>query len=266
MIATSLEVPAAEAISSDAEVTISDKFPESPRKAKATTSDQAHPNENPVKKRWLRYMMSAFTKLSGPQNNRGLTKTDQDYKYLLFDTFPNRGLYHFDLVADLIDFALVQTYREHETPDKGWARFQNKINSCQFVVGYAKPEENDTSNKGQFLAATGNPKTSGAVSRAEWQPTGDKKSGTFTYAIDRDGSDYNKPSFSTLSPTKFEFANYATVANNRNKFEKRKQPLRIHFAPRSMPRQRIRCYRVSARTFPIFPNQCKSSLVPPPFR
>lgn len=187
-----------------------------------------HDLHKSINKKWqLRHMMTALSEIAGPQaiENRGRSQNDPNYKYLIFDTPSDSGKYQVGLVADLVDYVLVQTYRETETPQAAWNDFRDKVNSCQFLVGYSNPEENDKTNKGQFIAGIGNPEKSGAVGRAKWQPQNGIKAGTFTYAIDRDGSTYEEPSYSRLSPTDFKFAQYAIVANDPAKFEAKKKSI-----------------------------------------
>lgn len=127
--------------------------------------------------RWqLRKIMGAFSELMGPKapGNAGKKPGDDGYKYLIYDTFDNAQLAQVALVADVVDYVLAQTYNKGtaESITRVWNGFRDKINSCQFLAGYAHPEENDTN---RFLTAIGDVNTSGAMKVAAWKPEGGQK-------------------------------------------------------------------------------------------
>lgn len=158
----------------------------------------------------LRKIMGAFSELMGPKAsvNAGKNPGDEGYKYLIYDTFDNAQQSQVALVADLVDYVLAQTYDkgDEESITRVWHDFRDKINSCQFLAGYAHPEENDTN---RFLTAIGDVNTSGAMKVAAWKPEGGEKGGTFAYALDRDGRTYDGDDLTTLKPTDFAFTKRA---------------------------------------------------------
>ncbi|VTQ75115.1 endo-beta-N-acetylglucosaminidase family protein [Corynebacterium pseudotuberculosis] len=158
----------------------------------------------------LRKIMGAFSELMGPKApaNEGKKPGHEGYKYLIYDTFDNAQTSQVGLVADLVDYVLAQTYDKgtKESIDQVWNGFRDKINSCQFMAGYAQPEENDTN---RFLTAVGEVNKSGAMQVAEWKPDNGVKGGTFAYALDRDGRTYDGDDFTTLKPTDFAFTKRA---------------------------------------------------------
>lgn len=161
--------------------------------------------------RWqLRKIMGAFSELMGPKapGNAGKKPGDDGYKYLIYDTFDNAQLAQVALVADVVDYVLAQTYDKgtEESITRVWNGFRDKINSCQFLAGYAHPEENDIN---RFLTAIGDVDTSGAMNVAAWKPEGGEKGGTFAYALDRDGRTYDGDDLTTLKPTDFAFTKRA---------------------------------------------------------
>nr|WP_233486542.1 hypothetical protein [Corynebacterium pseudotuberculosis] len=141
--------------------------------------------------------------------NAGKKPGDPGYQYLIYDTFDNAQTSQVGLVADLVDYVLAQTYDkgDKESIDRVWNGFRDKINSCQFMAGYAHPEENDTN---RFLTAIGDVESSGAMQVAKWKPDNGVKGGTFAYALDRDGRTYDKDNdLTTLKPTDFAFTKRA---------------------------------------------------------
>lgn len=168
--------------------------------------------EKQLNLKWqLRKIMGAFSELMGPKAsaNEGKKPGQEGYKYLIYDTFDNAQTSQVGLVADLVDYVLAQTYKKDtkESIDRVWNGFRDKINSCQFMAGYAHPEENDTN---RFLTAIGDVNTSGAMKVAEWKPDNGEKGGTFAYALDRDGRTYDEnDDLITLKPTDFAFTKRA---------------------------------------------------------
>ncbi|ADK29688.1 endo-beta-N-acetylglucosaminidase family protein [Corynebacterium pseudotuberculosis] len=167
--------------------------------------------EKQLNLKWqLRKIMGAFSELMGPKApaNEGKKPDHEGYKYLIYDTFDNAQTSQVGLVADLVDYVLAQTYKKDtkESVTQVWNGFRDKINSCQFMAGYAHPEENDTN---RFLTAVGEVNKSGAMQVAEWKPEGGEKGGTFAYALDRDGRTYDGDDFTTLKPTDFAFTKRA---------------------------------------------------------
>ncbi|WCV10631.1 endo-beta-N-acetylglucosaminidase family protein [Corynebacterium silvaticum] len=173
---------------------------------------ELHHLEKRLNLKWqLRKIMGAFSELMGPKApaNAGKKPGDDRYKYLIYDTFDDAHRSQVELVADLVDYVLAQTYDKgtKESIDQVWNGFRDKINSCQFMAGYAHPEENDTN---RFLTAIGDVNTSGAMQVAEWKPKLEaEKGGTFAYALDRDGRTYDGDDFTTLKPTDFAFTKRA---------------------------------------------------------
>ncbi|WP_446681881.1 EndoS/ChiA family endoglycosidase [Corynebacterium diphtheriae] len=107
-------------------------------------------------------------------------------------------------VAELVDYVLPQTYKSGGAEiDQLWNASRNTLSSCQFVPGYAHPEEGDTVNR--FETAIGDVDSSKAMEVAAWQPAGGEKGGAFVYAIDRDGRTYGEDDLNNVKETDFSF-------------------------------------------------------------
>ncbi|CAB0738834.1 endo-beta-N-acetylglucosaminidase [Corynebacterium diphtheriae] len=99
---------------------------------------------------------------------------------------------------------LPQTYKSGGAEiDQLWNASRNTLSSCQFVPGYAHPEEGDTVNR--FETAIGDVDSSKAMEVAAWQPAGGEKGGAFVYAIDRDGRTYGEDDLNNVKETDFSF-------------------------------------------------------------
>ncbi|WP_269939686.1 EndoS/ChiA family endoglycosidase [Arthrobacter sp. HY1533] len=142
-------------------------------------------------------IFNALGKLIGPRSG-----TD---KLFIFDTNQTGSTPLFTAVSHNISYVLLQAYgRNIAGMQNTWNTFSDKINSCQFLIGFSFPEEQDRTNWND--AAGPFSKESFSTSRANdyalWQPEGGQKGGSFVYAIDRDGKAWNE---NTISPTKFKW-------------------------------------------------------------
>lgn len=142
-------------------------------------------------------IFNALGKLIGPKSG-----TD---KLFIFDTNQTGTSPLFTAVSHNISYVLLQAYGRNIAGMQGtWETFADKIDSCQFLIGFSFPEEQDRTNwndaPGQF--STEAFAASRARDYALWQPAGGTKGGTFVYAIDRDGKAWNE---NTISRTKFDW-------------------------------------------------------------
>ncbi|ALV46940.1 hypothetical protein MB46_17090 [Arthrobacter alpinus] len=140
-------------------------------------------------------IFNALGKLIGPKSG-----TD---KLFIFDTNQTGSTQLFSAVSHNFSYVLLQAYGRNITGMQNtWGTFADKINSCQFLIGFSFPEEQDRTNwndaAGPFSEEAFS--TSRARDYALWQPTGGQKGGAFVYAIDRDGKAWNE---NTISPTNF---------------------------------------------------------------
>lgn len=158
--------------------------------------------------RWrIRKIMAALSEELGPKAavNSGKTKNDDGYKFLIYDTFDDVQRSQIQSVAELVDYVLPQTYKSGaDQVNQLWEKSKGIVSSCQFVPGYAHPEEGDRVNR--FETAIGDVESSKAMQVARWQPTGGEKGGAFVYAIDRDGRTYNDDDLKKLKETDFSFS------------------------------------------------------------
>ncbi|WP_423237374.1 EndoS/ChiA family endoglycosidase [Corynebacterium diphtheriae] len=154
----------------------------------------------------IRKIMAALSELLGPKAdvNQEKKKDDSGYKFLIYDTFDDVERSQIRAVAELVDYVLPQTYKNGGTEiDQLWNASRNTLSSCQFVPGYAHPEEGDTVN--HFETAIGDVDSSKAMEIAAWQPAGGEKGGAFVYAIDRDGRTYGEDDLNNVKETDFSF-------------------------------------------------------------
>ncbi|CAB0524144.1 Endo-beta-N-acetylglucosaminidase F2 [Corynebacterium diphtheriae] len=154
----------------------------------------------------IRKIMAALSELLGPKAdvNQGKKKDDSGYKFLIYDTFDDVERSQIRAVAELVDYVLPQTYKSGGAEiDQLWNASRNTLSSCQFVPGYAHPEEGDTVN--HFETAIGDVDSSKAMEVASWQPAGGEKGGAFVYAIDRDGRTCGEDDLNNVKETDFSF-------------------------------------------------------------
>lgn len=158
-------------------------------------------------KRWrIRKTMAALSELLGPKAdvNQGKKKDDSGYKFLIYDTFDDVERSQIRAIAELVDYVLPQTYKSGKAEiDQLWNQSKGILSSCQFMPGYAHPEEGDTVNR--FETAIGDVDSSKAMEVAAWQPAGGEKGGAFVYAIDRDGRTYGEDDLHNVKETDFSF-------------------------------------------------------------
>ncbi|MHC9569166.1 EndoS/ChiA family endoglycosidase [Corynebacterium diphtheriae] len=66
---------------------------------------------------------------------------------MIYDTFDDVERSQIRAVAELVDYALPQTYKSDGADiDQLWNASRNTLSTCQFVPGYAHPEEDDLNN------------------------------------------------------------------------------------------------------------------------
>jgi len=120
-----------------------------------------------------------FTALSaklGPLSGTG--------KLLIYDTNKDGTNSLFRAVASKVDYVLVQSYgRSVSGLQTTFNTYKPYIPASKYFIGFSFYEENGTSWNDTVAPI----QTSRAYKYAQWQPTGTKKGGIFSYALDRDG-------------------------------------------------------------------------------
>jgi hypothetical protein len=120
-------------------------------------------------------VIKALAKLIGKNGS-------QPNSHLIYDT--NLNIHSLaQQVAGVVDYVLIQAYgRSPSTLQSTWSGYAPYITSCQFLIGFSFYEE-----RGAYWSDAVAPfSTSRAYQYASWNPTGGKKGGVFSYAVDRD--------------------------------------------------------------------------------
>lgn len=133
----------------------------------------------------------ALSKSLGPKSGTG--------RLLIYDTNQNGNTQLFMAAHSYVDYVLVQSYgRSVSGLQSTWNTFKPYISSKQYLIGFSFYEEGGA-NWGDV-----NPpiRTSRAGQYAAWQPSGARKGGIFSYAIDRDGVPQGDDA---LEPTDFSW-------------------------------------------------------------
>ncbi|WP_058235603.1 EndoS/ChiA family endoglycosidase [Devriesea agamarum] len=121
-------------------------------------------------------VFGALSKYLGPKSGTG--------KFLLYDTNRDGTEPLFSQTASLYDYVLVQSYGRSVSSLQGtWETYAPRIAPSKYLIGFSYYEENGTRWNDVTLPF----ETSRAAKYASWQPTGLKKAGIFSYALDRDG-------------------------------------------------------------------------------
>jgi len=111
-------------------------------------------------------------------------------------------------IAPYVDYVLLQAYGTTTSVlQSAWNGYAPYYSSCQFLVGVSFWEEFASYDWGDthspFI-------TSNAANFARWNPTGGKKGGMFTYAIDRD---WKAVGDNTLTVPTYEYSNQLIPLN-----------------------------------------------------
>ncbi|WP_226470550.1 endo-beta-N-acetylglucosaminidase family protein [Luteimonas panaciterrae] len=121
-------------------------------------------------------VFAALSKYLGPKSGTG--------KLLIYDTNKDGTNALFRAVATQVDYVLVQSYgRSVSGLQSTFDTYKAYIPASKYFIGFSFYEENGTA----WHDAVAPMNTSRAYKYAQWQPTGTKKGGIFSYALDRDG-------------------------------------------------------------------------------
>ncbi|WP_242112970.1 endo-beta-N-acetylglucosaminidase family protein [Luteimonas aquatica] len=121
-------------------------------------------------------VFAALAKRLGPQSGTG--------KLLIYDTNKDGTNSLFRAVAPMVDYVLVQSYgRSVSGLQTTFNTYKPYIPASKYFIGFSFYEERGTRWGDTTTPMTG----SRAYKYAQWQPTGTRKGGIFSYAIDRDG-------------------------------------------------------------------------------
>ncbi len=121
-------------------------------------------------------VFAALSKKIGPKSGTG--------KLFIYDTNQNGNTPLFRSVYSYIDYVLVQSYgRSVSGLQATWNSYSPYIKSKQYMIGFSFYEERGA----KWGDVTPPIRTSRAGQYAKWEPSGAKKGGIFSYAIDRDG-------------------------------------------------------------------------------
>lgn len=103
-------------------------------------------------------------------------------------------------VAPYLSYLLVQSYgRSVSSLQTTWNQYAPYIAPCRYLIGFSFYEE-----RGTNWGDTAEPfATSRAAQYAAWQPTGARKGGIFSYAVDRDGK---VPGDDTITASTFSWS------------------------------------------------------------
>ncbi|WP_212004492.1 hypothetical protein [Chitinophaga sp. HK235] len=122
---------------------------------------------------------TALSKFLGPKSGTG--------KLLTFDTNQSGSNNLFRKVYTLVDYVWLQAYgRGASTLQSTWNTFSPYIKSTQFVPGFSFYEERGYPGNVWYDVTYPVNGTGRAFDYARWEPSGAKKGGVFSYAIDRD--------------------------------------------------------------------------------
>ncbi|KAK2590361.1 hypothetical protein QQS21_011954 [Conoideocrella luteorostrata] len=145
-------------------------------------------------------VFAALSKSLGPQSGTG--------KLLIFDTNQDGTAPLFRAVHPYVDYVLVQSYGRRVSGTQGtFNTYKPYISSRQYLIGFSFPEEHGAA----WGDVTPPMRTSRAYQYAQWQPSGARKGGVFSYAVDRDGKVEGDDA---LAPTNYTWTRELIAAMN----------------------------------------------------
>lgn len=159
----------------------------------------------------LKKMYRALSLFLGPKSESG--------KLLIMDTNKEAEASLGYAAAAYVDYIFYQSYQVEASQIQSiWLTYSSLISSCQFVIGYANEEENDTKNFwGDSIGM--DVENSKAIEKAKWQPHNGIKGGYFEYAIDRNGLKTTDP----IKATDFRFTKRAIAVIKEKKLNALKE-------------------------------------------